>query len=383
MDINQIVEMLKQVSDAVSKLKIESENENNLIDEGKKLAKIAGKFPISKHILDSKDELIRYGYIASLISLFADKGNDIVKRQRMLYIYRIIAAYDKDVEITEYITRSLKVDSEFWDRFLGVLDSETAFCFAVDVLILGMLDTNSSKRNKYDEISDILQVLGLDKTRINKAARVSRAVMEQDFDQMISQIDSSDNINYSNFLGYYENMVFTNIANNIDDGSIYAGKVLIANAKVSNREEIINLDEWAADEICFNGCMFEHIRGIKADNKTISFERCTFDGNIIHTTTRTGILGGIYTEFEEDYVFITGSNLKFIKSRFVNCNVSKRLLGLSNSEITECEFTDCQGQKMPCTYVIYLSTGRMIWEILRLCHADSEGCQLKNIRLQI
>lgn len=359
MNIDEILGLLKQVSEEVDKLKAKSEQSSIIIDQEKKLLRLAKEYPITSHILRSSEETIRYDYIAVLISLFNTNYDEYLRLQRMLLVYRIIASFDDKINMSEYVAKSMKVDIKYWDDFMSTLDFQTAFYFAVDVLLLGMYDVKSSKIRKYEEISDVFQFLRLDRKIIEKVAKIAKSIMEQDFGLLLKQIEPLDKIDYSCFLKYFEDVPFTGVVNDIGSAKQMEGNVLIVNAKVSHVEDIINLDEFMANDICFSDCTFEFIRGIKSCNKSVIFEGCSFEENIINTTEHRSMFGGSYTECEENNVFIEGSNLKFVRSKFINCKVSKSLLNISNAELVQCEFVGCLGNELPCSYLIDLKKGKV------------------------
>ena len=384
MNIDEIASILKQVSDEVAKMKSESDKPAADINQEDKLLRLAKEYPITSHVLRDCAENVRYDYIAVLMSLFDIHGNEQLRLQRMLLIYRIIASFDNKINISDYVVRSMKVDIKYWDSFLTTLDSRTAFSFAVDVLLLGMYDVSSTKRKKYEEISDILQFLKLERALINKAAKIAKAIMEQDFDCLLQQIEPSDDMNYSCFLGYFTSIPYNGIANNLESAGKMKGNVLVANAVVSHCKEFINLDNYAANDICFRGCTFEFIRGIRSKNKRVTFEDCSFNGNAFEVTERSGGFGffrSSYTECEKDYVFIQGNNFKFIKSKFADCKASKSLLNVSDSELTECKFVNCSGQNMNRSYLFDLKATRVYNSKFSNCRIETktEGAPIGGI----
>lgn len=359
MNIDEILITLKQVSDEVYKMKTERDQTSIDMEQEKKLLRIAKKYPITTHILKECNEHIRLDYIAILISFFNVNDDEKLRLQRMLLIYRIIASFDNEIDIVEYVTRSMKLDYKCWDSFFTTLDSRTAFCFAVDILLLGMYDVKSNKRRKFEEISDILQLLKIGRNEINKGASITKSIIEQNFEQLLQLIEPSDIMDYSYFLGYFENIPFTSIVNSIEYAKEIEGSILVVNAIISNCEDFIDLCEYEASDIYFKRCKFEFIRGIKSLNKRVVFEECLFDGNIFNIVEHRNMHEYLYTECEENYVFIEGNNFSFNKSRFINCKVSKHLLNISGSQLTECEFINCLGKELPCSYLFRLNESKV------------------------
>ena len=170
MDISQIISTLQTLSDEVAKLE-QKPIQATPYDEVKELVKIANTYPFSNHILTEKSESIRMNYIATLLALIEDTADETVRTQQLLYIYRIIASYDPNINIRDYIIKSLKTDNDFWDDLIELFDYETSFIFAVDMLALGMLDTSDSNKNLYESLSSILQAFKFDKKTIKKITK--------------------------------------------------------------------------------------------------------------------------------------------------------------------------------------------------------------------
>ena len=95
------------------------------------------------------------------MSLFDIKEDEDLRLQRMLLIYRIIASFEKQIDVSRYVTKSMKIGIKFWDDFLTILDSKVKFCFIVDVLLLGMLDVNLQKSRKNEPCTGKLLRLGV------------------------------------------------------------------------------------------------------------------------------------------------------------------------------------------------------------------------------
>lgn len=369
MDISQIISTLQTLSDEVAKLE-QKPIQATPYDEVKELVKIANTYPFSNHILTEKSESIRMNYIATLLALIEDTADETVRTQQLLYIYRIIASYDPNINIRDYIIKSLKTDNDFWDDLIELFDYETSFIFAVDMLALGMLDTSDSNKNLYESLSSILQAFKFDKKTIKKIALVSKSIIEQNFSALIEKTSKDDNINHGSLLGYYSSIDYQNITSDFFGAAKLNGKLLIANAKIKNHTTIIELDKFAADEICFYNCEFDFIRGIKSNSKKVKFEKCSFDKNDFDKNRAK--------KEEQSYPFIQGGKMQFENCTFTNCNSNYAILDLKDSKIIDCEFENCNGSGLIRQYFFLLTSCDVALCTFKNCNADTDSPSRSN-----
>lgn len=376
MDIDKIVKELKKLVDEAEKLKESEERKNKSnskeadSEQEKDMMKIAKQYPIKSHILVKSNENVRENYISLLIYLFSDsKQEEKLRLQRMLLIYRIIASFDKNIDVLKHTERSLKIGKGFRENIIDLFEVETKFCFITDVLLLGMLDI-SKKMNKYESISDLLQFSKIEHRLINKAALIAKTILMQDFEAFLKIIEKSISINYNCFADYFGSNEYDYIGSDFIELKGINGNILLVNTIIQGDEEIIVFDEYKANTIHIKNCVFERIKGISSFNKIITFEECTFDGNFMLSSTGLNIFGKSYTNYEENTIFIEGKNCKFLKCKFLNCKVTKNLLNLSNSEILYCEFNECMGVELPCSYLI------------ELINSDLIGCKFYDVRTE-
>ena len=201
MEIEQIANTLKELTKEIEKLKDQPEKvEETTVEQEQKIKSIAKAYPIKGHILTKSQEIVRNDYIAALLSVFAEDGDEKLRTQRKILIYRIIASFDKELDASEYTAKSMKIDAKFWDRFMEEMSFEEKNCFLVDAILLGMYDV-SSKREKYKIVSEVLQISGLIQEDIKNAAEIAYAIMRQDFHTFLNLVNK--NLGFSAFLGYF------------------------------------------------------------------------------------------------------------------------------------------------------------------------------------
>ena len=135
MDINQIVALLNQVTDAVHSLKIAStQTVSEDVDERTIL--LAKQYPIKGHYLVGKTDIVKKYYVGFLLAFCNSISDESLEQSKMYHICRIIASYDCNVNLKEYIAHSLKVDTNTIHNLIEVFDFEAVICFSVDLLIL-------------------------------------------------------------------------------------------------------------------------------------------------------------------------------------------------------------------------------------------------------
>lgn len=339
MDLNQIVTLLNQVTDAIQTLEKDS-TQADMDNAGEKSILLAKQYPIRGHCLVDKSDFVKKLYIGCLLAFCNSGLNKSMEENKIYHICRIIASYEQNIDLTEYIAQSLKINMKTMQSMIETFDSETILCFSVDMLILYMLESNDIGRNSYETISDIFQFLQMSKNHVRKAAQIAKFIVEQDFEGLLGEINGKDSINYSYFLGYFSDNKYTVVTSNLVDIQHLKGNVLVANAQISNCHEYFDLSETVAESITFKNCLFFDIKGFKENEQLVIFDGCKFENNNFDT---------------KDYVFIQGQKIIMINTVFTDIHTSKNILDISDGKICECKFINCQGVDLPCTYLFELN----------------------------
>lgn len=360
MNIDEIVNELNRLSSEIEKLKPKEDKLDNHIEEEEKIMKIAKHYPINSHILSKSTDYLREKYIIGLMSIFRNKEqNDEVRLQRLLLIYRIVASFNNEINISQYVTKCMKVEKNFWDNIIETLDESEKFCFIVDLILIGMLDTKSKNKKEFNFWADILQLSGFDKDIIQKAALIANSILKQDFDAFVNLIEKYDFIDYNHFLGYFETCSYDAVLYDLNNAKNIKGNILVANMKIENQDLLMCFDEYVAESIHLKNCLFKKIKGISSTTKRIKIENCTFEGN------------NKQSKEDKDYIFIQGNNYKFLNTRFLGINVSKSVLNISGSVLENCEFIDCEGKGMISSYMFELRN-------TDIKHCKMEGCVVES-----
>ena len=349
MDIEDIILNLKIISDEVAKLKEEKEDDVSFFNEVGKNAKLAGTYPFSRHILTTKDEVVRQNYIAALLAL-AEKNEDVdARQQQLLYIYRIIASYDDKICIREYLTKSKKTDSDFWDCLIELFDDETKLCFSVDSLALIMFDYGKAE---YEMLSGVLQAFKYSREKVKTLCSIAKIIVEQKVDDFLNMLNSPNSINASYWAGYYSASGYDYIATDFEDVLALSGNVLISNASIKIYDDILDLDKIKAESFEFHDCKFKFIRGMKSSKKVI-FKKCTFENGTLPEDQAKNGLSDSFAKKDEtaSEPFIAGENMEFTECNFKIVTTGVPILELKDSNIISCRFDECDGKKMPEIYL--------------------------------
>ena len=369
MTIEKIVVLLKQLTEEVQKLE-KTPAAKTEYQEDSKIIALAKRYPFEGHILVNKSDVVKKYYITTLLSIFSSVNNNNLSKEQQLFICRIISSYDSHINIKEYITQSLKVDIKYFNNLVEVFDFDTAVCFAVDLMLLSLFGKDRIIEKECELISDILQLLKINKETVLKTANIAKAIAGQNFTQLIQLIDSTDKINYSCFLAYYPEHTYTSIVKNITDIKNMPGNILVVNAKISNYHDFIDLNEYKMEKISFYNCSFNNIRGFKG-SKQVLFDDCYFENNPLNMYDNGLVadISGIKTikKAEDNYTFIKGDRIIFKDTIFTNIRVSKNILDLTNSNIENCKFINCQGLDVPCSYLIQMNTGEIKNSVFEDC----------------
>lgn len=180
MTIEKIVVLLKQLTEEVQKLE-KTPAAKTEYQEDSKIIALAKRYPFEGHILVNKSDVVKKYYITTLLSIFSSVNNNNLSKEQQLFICRIISSYDSQINIKEYITQSLKVDIQYFNNLVEVFDFDTAVCFAVDLMLLSLFRKERIIEKECELISDILQLLKINKETVLKTANIAKAIAGQNF----------------------------------------------------------------------------------------------------------------------------------------------------------------------------------------------------------
>ena len=322
-------------------------------------ADIARHNPFKGHILSKKDELVRNSYISALLAIFSEETDNEARTQQLILIGRIIASFNPTYDLKEYITASLKINEKFWDNFVEFIDKELAISFAVDTLLIAHVVPEKNSKKIYKNISNALEILNITKEEIKHAAHITQTILMQDIDGFIDCVSPVVEINYNIFLCYFEKLDFSYISYDLFKCKKVTGKLLIANMKIVNYNNLIDIDEYSSDEIRFFNCQFNKIRGIRSYKIHTEFEKCIFEENLLPNKPERDL--GLFEQekYDEDYIFLDIENSNITSSTFINCKTKLFLLFSVKTNLTKCTFENCEGIDIPCEYIIVTKQGKI------------------------
>lgn len=376
MSTNDIIKFLNSAIDELKKVSNEKEemsNSKRQLNNQDRLCLLARKTPFDGHILSKKDELVQELYITALLAIALEEVDDITREKYILQIGRIIASYDNEVDYTKYLTKYMKIDSDFWNDFSTFVKDDLANAFVVDTFVMLNAVPNSDVAILNSAI-DVIELFGMQKSNVKNLALVSKAILKQSFIDMVTIPNVLSNINLDIFLNYFADNQYSHISSDLSGCKNTKGKLLIVNEIFKNKEEILNMDDFLAREISFLNCKFSRIRGIVSTNKTVIFDKCIFESNMYPTSKDWRGK----SEIEEGVVYMSGSNIILLNSFFKDCSVSRHLLEIENGTIKNCDFQNCRGLKLPCTYLLMLSKVDIDSCSFSECYMDTDRKDRRN-----
>ncbi|MGN0421687.1 MAG: hypothetical protein ACI4EY_03015 [Lachnospiraceae bacterium] len=229
----------------------ENKDRNKEIDFIRPVAK---KNSFEKHYLADCNETVRNYYITALLMLADISKNPEEEKAQLAYIGRIVAAFDKEVNLRDFFIRKTKADETFWNNFSDFICNDTAFPFAVDALAVVNL-SNEDREQSIAGAAEVLQLLGMDKTHIIKAGEIARAILNQNIYLFLDTVQHEIDVNYNLFLCYFKEYKDFYIASSVEEGANYKEKVIFVDLDFEKNSAIYF---FYAKENFFYRCNFKN-----------------------------------------------------------------------------------------------------------------------------
>ncbi|MDR2296240.1 MAG: hypothetical protein LBD95_05525, partial [Clostridiales Family XIII bacterium] len=278
-NLDELILRSQELCDRLLLLKKESEKGEDLReDEAERIRLIARSHPIRDHILCAADEHVRRLYMTALCSVI-DKEADLARRtEELILAGRVLASFDAEADLSEYISGALKIDADFIGNFSESVEGDTAVAFAVDALLLCKL-AGGTNEDMLELATEYISVSDVDAEMFSEICVLVKGILLQDDDAILKMKD----MNLNPFVGYMrdapDGFIVTDFKK-LDNAPPRDG-LFIANAEISDLEDVIDLDSYGAKSITFYGCRFSNIKGLKSETATVNFEKCGFDRIII------------------------------------------------------------------------------------------------------
>ena len=338
--IEQMETMLSILKDAEDTPAQDSED--NMLND---IIPVAKANAYKKHILTTMDESVIKLYLTALTSLFINEDNNEIRANCFLALGKIIASVEEEIDFEKYTISCAKTDKAFWSDFAETMQDGLMACFLVDAtIILSQMKTSYRLNESMELLADIVQIVGMPHEQFEKAMRLGKLVVEQDYDGLLDVMQAEDIIPYSYICPYFDDYDYDWVALTLEEGKCRKGSVLFVNMRIENMKDMLNFDEFHASEMTFINCYFLRIRGIRSSSPKLTFNGCVFEkNNILKPEKESWTSEG----YEKVYTFMKIDNGQFNCCSFLNCKASKSLLELNRGSVDGCSFDSCCGVDMP------------------------------------
>lgn len=320
MHIDKIILQLNEISSELAKIR-ENENKKEIDFNFKYIKAIGNKYSIRNHILIEQDEYTRDLYITALMLLVLEDENKDTRLENILFLSRIVSSFNKEYDLEDCIIKSQKIKSDFWDNFYSNITNDLANCFILDALVISQISHNSID---IDKISNIIQLFDIDNEKLECLSNVAISILQQNEKGFIKSICDGYKPYHNYLIGYFRNLKYNAISNDINSIKQIEGNILIINAEIRDFKDTLDLDTFSANEMEFYNCNFQKMHSIKSNHKAIKFNRCCFKDCDIKT----------YSLF-----FIERLNIS--NSEIINCESTDALIESNECLINNCKFNKC------------------------------------------
>ena len=350
-----MLSILKEAADTPAQ-----DSEDNVLSD---IIPVAKANAYKKHILTTMDESVIKLYLTALTSLFINEDNNEIRANCFLALGRIIASVEEEIDFEKYTISCAKTDKAFWSDFAETMQDGLMACFLVDATIL----------------ADIVQIVGMPHEQFEKAMRLGKLVVEQDYDGLLAVMQAEDIIPYSYICPYFDDYDYDWVALTLEEGKCRKGSVLFVNMRIENMKDMLNFDNFNASEITFYNCYFSRIRGITSSIAKLTFNGCVFEkNNILKPEKESWTSEG----YEQGYTYMKIDNGQFNCCSFLNCKASKCLLELNRGSVDGCSFDSCCGVDMPQGPDGLLFNQRPIEYLFRFIDVEIHNCKFDNCEMK-
>lgn len=200
--IEQMETMLSTLKDAADTPAQDSED--NMLND---IIPVAKANAYKKHILTTMDESVIKLYLTALTSLFINEDSNEIRKNCFLAMGRIIALVEEEIDFEKYIIDCAKTDKSFWSDFAEIMQDKDRLmvCFLVDAtIILSQMKTSYRLNESMELLADIVQIVGMPHEKFEKAMRLGKLVVEQNYFSLTVFLSVVDIIPYKYVRQYFD-----------------------------------------------------------------------------------------------------------------------------------------------------------------------------------
>ena len=242
---------------------------------------IAKRNPILLHPIVEKDEFIQRSYFVILASSLIVSKNDCM--DSWLFLQRIMCATDVQDELSEISVEASCMNSRQLDEITySIMNNNLSEIFAFDLLLLHLL-SNDKSAEYLEYVSELLQLINLDKNSISDLSSLARIVVEQNSNDYSKFSKKNNSVNLPNFYCYLKTIQEGIMANN--DGLLWINNTIpyenLMKLAITEEEQIFfgtqKISKLSARKILFENATIDIPEEIVFSGNEIKLERCNIN----------------------------------------------------------------------------------------------------------
>ena len=332
--LHQAEEILQYVSK-----ELEGYGENKTVGENLNFSalKLRGEqYSFYEHPI--KGKLFCDGYLALLIYVISLGGK---KEEGWTLLYRITAACDYQGELQSLTTDAMTLTEERISELIrGICEAKLERTFAIDTMMISHHMGADDAQLQF--LAGLYELMTIDKNFLAEAIQFVKIFDSTFWDNLADKsrewkfLTARD---IATYIGAYP-------ADSLDEAAKLEHKRVVIKDITYTSKDVLNLDDWKADEILFLQCRFEKCGGIFSNDKIIKFSECVFDGNVVRfADSKEYRYLSIYRWTNDKYssykAFIQIRTAFFVNCKFKNFLDAVPMLHLGSGEIYSCNFENC------------------------------------------
>ncbi|WP_123053860.1 right-handed parallel beta-helix repeat-containing protein [Clostridium sp. JN-1] len=312
----------------------------------------AASYPIKGHPLEESQNYTKSIYMEMLCIIL--QYGELPKAEQILFIRRLFEGIGLGDKFNEYMRKALCADETFASEFVKQFKySELKYNFVVDSLIV-IASAGTPEKHSVEFISEICEILLLNKKEVEFLVHVTLSILEQDSDiySSISDKNLAQGM-IGNFMCYFKQFFTGKLVDTNSEVYYFAKEKVKLNLQGNKDGSVI---EFKQNNVAFENYMIDlskvNFKFIRCEY--VEFINCSFSGVgpiVFENCKHINISGCNFNDFTKGAFEVKSCyNFNIIKSTFKNCgkvgysDIYGGIIYSDNlNEITikMCKFDDC------------------------------------------
>jgi len=272
-----------------------------------------------------KNQIFQDEYFALMIYVISLGGK---KEEGWTILYRIAAGCDYQKDLQYLTTDAMTFTEERLSEIIRLIYSaDMARTFALDSLMICFHMGADDAQLQF--LAGVYELLKIDKDFLTEAMQFVKVLDATYWDNLAEKSKVWNFLTAKDVATY---IIDAYPATSIEEAAQLNYKRVGISGITYTSKDVLNLDDWQADEILFINCKFENCGGIYSQNKSTKFIGCKFEGNLRHN-------GGSNYKYR---AFLQFTNAEFLNCFFMNFEDVIPMLNLSKGLIHLCAFKKCR-----------------------------------------